>query len=148
MPNRVAPKLDLEYLRERDWWRHVDRRKANECWPWLRSVGSHGYGQTWDGITVRVAHRVAWSLANDAQIPPGHLIDHACRNALCCNPRHLRLIANERDGTRLTHCPNGHEYTPENIIWKVRKSNGNPIRRCRICHQAAWRRWYHNRKER
>jgi hypothetical protein len=27
-------------------------RGEDECWPWLLSVGSHGFGQAWNGETV------------------------------------------------------------------------------------------------
>lgn len=41
-----------------------------------------------------------------------------------------------RDGTclnsRKTHCPRGHEYTPDNIKWHTRK-NRSPSRECRTC---------------
>jgi hypothetical protein len=36
-----------------------------------------------------------------------------------------------------THCLCGHEYTPENIVWR---SHG--ARRCRICTNARNRRWF------
>jgi hypothetical protein len=39
-----------------------------------------------------------------------------------------------------THCGRGHEYTPENIIWRK-----HGARRCRICHREADRRWYAER---
>ena len=76
--------VDLAYLIEREWWTRVEVRDEAECWPWLQSVGSHGYGQTWDGVTVRLAHRVAWALANGEQVPLGMTIDHACHNKICC----------------------------------------------------------------
>lgn len=31
-----------------------------------------------------------------------------------------------------THCPNGHEYTPDNIYWQKSKK-GPPSRRCKTC---------------
>jgi hypothetical protein len=57
--------------------------------------------------------------------------------------------ANERDKIRngnhhqvnKTHCPAGHEYTPENT--KVGKNGG---RWCRECHRIDGRRRYHARK--
>lgn len=52
-----AHPLDVDYLRPVFWWR-VEIRSDDECWLWGQSTGSHGYGQTWDGRTVRLAHRV------------------------------------------------------------------------------------------
>lgn len=134
MPNRVAPHLNIEYLRSIDWWAKVNRTGDElECWPWSRSVGSHGYGQTWDGITVRLAHRVAWSLTH-GPIPEGMTVDHICRNRRCCNPAHLRILTNLDNATdngqgRKTHCPKGHPYSGDNLY--VQPSNGS--RHCRTC---------------
>lgn len=44
-----------------------------------------------------------------------------------------------------THCPHGHEYSPENTI-TFRNWNGRPARRCRECSNAYQRRRYAARK--
>lgn len=68
-----------------------------ECWPWLLSVGSHGYGQVgwWESgkSVMTTAHRVAWMAAR-GPIPEGMTVDHICRDRRCCNPSHLRLLTN------------------------------------------------------
>jgi hypothetical protein len=125
--------LDLDFLRSRHWWSQVDVREPGECWPWTRSTASHGYGNTWDGVTVRLAHRVAWSLRHEQQIPLGMTVDHWCRNRKCCNPAHLRLLTNSANASdngyaRITHCPQGHEYDEVNTY--VDPGGG---RRCRTC---------------
>lgn len=132
MPNRIAPHLDLAYLRL-NFWGKVDRGEDDDCWPWTKSVGSHGYGQTWDGVTVRLTHRCAWELTN-GRIPEGITVDHICRNRICCNPAHLRLLTNKANASdngfaTRTHCPRGHEYTEANTY--IQPSNGS--RRCRAC---------------
>lgn len=44
---------------------------------------------------------------------------------------HLRRLHRERQAT-LTHCPHGHEYTPDNIKWQgPNKKNKS----CRTCHR-------------
>lgn len=131
VPNRVAAKLDIAYLKATDWWSRVDTSNDG-CWLWKQSVGSHGYGQTWDGISVRLAHRVAWELSN-GPIPKGMTVDHICRVRRCCNPLHLRLLSNEENGAdngnkRKTHCPQGHPYAGENLYVAPKGD-----RRCRIC---------------
>lgn len=128
---RSAP-IDVDHLRAVDWWSKVDRGGADHCWPWLQSCGSHGYGQTWDGRTVRDAHRVAWTLTH-GPIPDGLTVDHSCRNRRCCNPDHMRLMTNVSNArnngmaTR-THCPQGHRYDIANTY-----ITDLGHRRCRAC---------------
>ena len=118
-------------------WLKVDVRDAAECWAWQQSTGSHGYGQTWDGITVRLAHRVAWAVWHDSQLPEGMTVDHACRNRICVNPAHLRLMTNKENASmngnsRRTHCPRGHPYDNANTY--RRPITGHRL--CRACVQA------------
>jgi hypothetical protein len=71
-------------------WRHVDRRGPDECWPWLAARNELGYGVFWVCAPRRfsvLAHHMAWELTN-GPIPPGKLICHRCDNPPCCNPRH------------------------------------------------------------
>lgn len=134
-----GPSIDISWLRQRDWWADVDRSKPNECWPWVKSTASHGYGQTWDGTTVRLAHRVAWTLAH-GEIPAEMTVDHTCRNRRCCNPSHLRLLTNVENASdngfaTKTHCPHGHPYGGENLYVSPRGD-----RRCRICARTVHKR--------
>lgn len=124
--------IDLDRLATRRWWKDVAVGEPDECWPWLLSVGNHGYGNTYDGKR-RLAHRVAWAMHHQQQIPDGMTIDHICRNRVCCNPNHLRLLPNVVNATdngqgRKTHCPRGHEYTEENT-----RMNAKGHRFCRAC---------------
>lgn len=89
-----APPIDTSHLVRIDFWSRVAIDHDSGCWPWQQSVGSHGYGQTWDGITVRVAHRCAWTMVY-GPIEDRLTVDHICRNTRCCNPAHLRLMTNE-----------------------------------------------------
>lgn len=121
-------------------WDRVDVRGPGDCWPWLLSLGSHGYGQVgWkvDGESrnaMTTAHRVAWMAHHGESIPVGMTVDHLCRNRPCCNPAHLRLLSNRLNG-RLnghalkTHCPHGHPYDEANTY--VQPSTGH--RSCRTC---------------
>jgi hypothetical protein len=134
MPSPKNIPIDVDWLIPRHWWSDVDKSEMFGCWPWQKSCGSHGYGQTWDGSRVLLAHRVAWVLSNQQQIPDDMTIDHLCRNKLCCNPHHLRLLSNlenaKLNGQSIkTSCPQGHEYTEENTY--IQPSNGS--RRCREC---------------
>lgn len=130
VPSRVIPRFHG----------YVDRSEPECCWPWMRSVGSHGYGQVgWHVGGKRVmflAHRVAWALAH-GPIPEGLTIDHKCRNRRCCNPAHLRLLtraANSADNgqARRTHCPKGHPYDAVNTYRRPRSGH----RVCRACNNS------------
>lgn len=121
------------------------------CWPWSGAT-KNGYG-TFRGFR---AHRIAYTLKRGA-IPDGLTLDHTCRNILCCNPNHLdpvesRVNILRGEGVmarhaRKTHCPRGHEYTPENTI-VMRKGNGTG-RHCRACKNDHYRRsWAAGKRKR
>lgn len=135
---------------EEKFWARVDRRGANDCWPWTGSItGSHPdypYGEFThlrktnpEAIRVR-AHRFAYELLV-GPIPDGLVIDHLCNNTLCVNPAHLRPTTsaeNVRRGSIKPFCKRGHPRTPENLYWI------DGYGRCKICCRADVRR----RKER
>lgn len=73
-------------------WSKVDKRGSDDCWLWTASVvsGKQPYGrmQWTDGLEL--AHRIAWSLANNQPLPDEDVL-HTCDNPRCCNPQHLFL---------------------------------------------------------
>ena len=69
------------------------------CWLWAASLGTAGYGQVWDGVTMRRAHRVTYTLLVGA-IPEGLEIDHLCRVRRCVNPAHLEAVTKQENQRR------------------------------------------------
>lgn len=79
-------------------WEKVAIGGPDECWPWLASVDSGGYGHLDDG-TGRVckAHRIAYTLTRG---DPGELhVLHRCDAPRCCNPAHL-FVGTHRENMR------------------------------------------------
>jgi len=87
-------------------------------------------------------HRLVWE-RYVGKIPDDLVIDHTCRNRACCNIKHLRVVTAtvnslENSGgvsavnAAKTHCPHGHEYSPENTYTQ----NGRG-RWCRVCKRLS-----------
>lgn len=129
------PTLTLE-LPDR-FWSKV--RQTDSCWLWTGAT-SDGYGRFAHEGRTDVAHRLAWR-ALVGPIPDGLHIDHLCRVRRCVNPEHLEPVTCRENVLRgigpsaehavKTHCPAGHEYTPENT-YRYRN-----MRMCRACRAQA-----------
>lgn len=133
-----------------EFWSGVLRGEPDQCWPWLRGRITAGYGiAPWEGKQT-TAHRVAWMLTH-GPIGDGLEVDHLCHtekctagvdcpHRRCCNPGHLQAVTRAENlaagrmyrpatrAQRVTHCPHGHEYTPENT--RVAKHGGRNCRQC------------------
>ncbi len=116
------------------------------CWVWTGSRLRLGYGRIYSGVSnvVVQAHRASYEI-HHGPIPDGMFVMHTCDNPPCVNPTHLRLgtpLENHGDMRAkgrarwqvapVTHCPHGHEYTPENTSTSPGRG-----RSCRACHSFA-----------
>lgn len=122
-------------------WSKVDREHSGGCWLWKGSMTADGYGLFYAGGNRHRAHRLALELSG-TEIPAGMVCDHICRTRNCVNPDHLRVVTpyvNTMENSSSapvfnvlkTHCPRGHEYTPENTYVRLGSRN------CKACRCAA-----------
>lgn len=124
--------------------RIMDRSDLNDdgCRISRYSVGSHGYAQAWDGVTVVLAHRIVWEW-HHGPIPEGMTVDHICHAQKCVEIEHLRLITNLQnarrngpgdwplDGT----CKHGHDES----WWKPKEVGVRTKGYCHACRMEAQR---------
>jgi hypothetical protein len=122
-------------------WAKVQR--TDDCWLWTGGTTGLGYGSIWDYDERRLvmAHRVSYEM-HVGPIPAGLHLDHLCRNPRCVRPEHLEPVTIRENIRRSplaqenkTHCPAGHEYTPENTY----RAPGSPnCRHCRACSRERY----------
>src|SRR5690554_6462185 len=101
-------------------WPKIDR--TDDCWLWIGKINNRGYGLFYLDRRMQAAHRAAYQLLV-GPIPDGLDLDHTCRVRRCVNPDHLEPVTHRENLLRgasfaavnaaKTHCPHGHEYTPE-----------------------------------
>lgn len=130
---------------EARFWSYVDtngplpesRPDLGPCHLWIGNLSPDGYAvMQMNGGTGYMAR---WIYERECgPIPDGLEPDHLCRVRHCVNTDHLEPVTHQENilrgesfaavNARKTHCPQGHEYTPENIR---RQRDGGRL--CRTC---------------
>ena len=127
----------------------VESYSWTECWNWQAARSSNGYGQFTLPKRIQCgAHRLIakWVYGD---FPNFLQVDHlVCNNKRCVNPLHLLPTTPQKNtlrsltgpsaiNARKTHCKNGHEFTPDNLVPQYLKRGQ---RKCLICHNQ----WNYN----
>lgn len=113
--------------------------EGTPCHDWKGAPSSVGYGRIYYKRKYRPAHRIIYQLTYGVELEKKLHIDHRCNRRICCNVLHLEPVTCRENILRSkitvasinknkTHCPQGHEYTPENVSWKRGK-----WRVCKTC---------------
>lgn len=112
------------------------------CLIWAAALNSSGYGvMRREGGKHALAHALAYEHAY-GPIPPGLEPDHLCGQRACVHAGHLEAVSHAENVRRAisyarrSHCPRGHEMTPENRL-QYRHRTG-----CRACRNASRRARY------
>lgn len=85
-------------------WEKVDRRDADDCWPWLGTKSNNGYGtfsvgSRLSGDARNVSpHRYVCELVGRTFGPGQHALHH-CDNKQCVNPSHI-YVGTQADNAR------------------------------------------------
>lgn len=74
-----------------EFWRNVQVREPDKCWPWLDYLNEDGYGAFfWEGRMMG-AHELAVTFTTGERRSEDLDTCHSCGNRPCCNPSHLRF---------------------------------------------------------
>lgn len=97
-------------------WARVSVGDTRDCWPWLSTIQSTGYGSISYKYTQLRAHRVAYMLHYGTN-PGDLLVCHTCDYRACCNPHHM-FLGTTADNT--TDCVQKLRHSYGERQWKAK----------------------------
>lgn len=83
-----AHRAEKQTERQR-FWRKVDIRGPDECWPWIAGRDFRGYGRFRTDERPTWSHIYALEEKLGRKLHPGCCSMHSCDNPPCNNPAHL-----------------------------------------------------------
>jgi hypothetical protein len=140
-----------------DWtapfWKNIYPEPNSGCWLYAGWLDTDGYGVVSVKKRKLIAHRYAYTQLLGPLLGWMHL-DHTCEIRCCVNPDHLDPVTTQENTRRskergrhtkkrATHCPDGHELTPENTY---NHPHSGTRKRCRVCRRAEKRAYRERRK--
>lgn len=84
---KPLPKFLAVHIRR--FWKFVDKRGPDECWPWKGAKTPHGYGVMRVLARNVYATRMMFKISTGNDPYPLDLM-HKCDYPPCCNPDHLK----------------------------------------------------------
>jgi len=126
-------------------FQQVDKTSSLKgCWLWTGFIHPTGYVYFWYKGSCVKGHRYVYELY-EGPIPNGYDVHHICEVKICVNPSHLEALPRKEHAKqhsvmysetswqiKKTHCPQGHEYTPENTYLRYNKRYCSKCRGLRI----------------
>ena len=134
---------------EDSFYAKIQRVPCGGCWLWIAATDPDGYGFHHSELSTKRAHRYSFWLHN-GYLTEGLMVRHLCHNPCCVNPDHLEegtakdnrrdaiqagraSLGDEHYNSKKTHCPQGHEYTEDNVYLIQTRANARKSRTCKIC---------------